>query len=74
MDWFTTRRWTFPGRTGAPWNVFEIKAVPTFVEHIVPPAGDEYAFDVQHYKRHVEVYVSPTGRSVRVFVDGQEVK
>lgn len=44
------------------------------VERVVPPAGEEYAFDVQHWARRVEVSVSPTGRSVRVWVDGVEVK
>lgn len=42
-------------------------------EHIVPPAGEQYAFDREKYKRRIEVYVSPTGRSVRVWVDGKEV-
>jgi hypothetical protein len=28
---------------------------------------------VRHGSREVEMYVSPTGRSVRVFVDGSEV-
>ena len=56
------------------WDVLKIGAQPTFVERIVPPAGEAHAFDVQHYRRNVEVYVSPTGRSVRVWVDGVEVK
>lgn len=40
------------------------------IERIVPPAGDEYAFGVQRWKRTIEVSVSPTGRSVQVYVDG----
>lgn len=40
---------------------------------VVPPAGDDYAFDVDEWARRVVVSVSPTGRSVRVFVDGQEI-
>ena len=43
-------------------------------EHVVPPAGEDYAFDREQWAREVEVYVSPTGRSVRVWVDGEEVK
>lgn len=43
-------------------------------KHIVPPAGEDYAFDVDQWAREVEVYVSATGRSVRVWVDGAEVK
>lgn len=31
------------------------------------------AVKVDHGHRRVEVYASPTGRSVRVFVDGKEV-
>jgi hypothetical protein len=42
-------------------------------ERIVPPAGDDYAFEVERWARDVEVYVSRTGRSVRVWVDGVEV-
>lgn len=44
------------------------------VERIVPPAGEDHAFDRVEWKRRVEVSVSPTGRSVRVWVDGQEIK
>ncbi len=40
---------------------------------IVPPAGPEHAFDVEDWPRRVTVYVSPTGRSVRVWVDGVEI-
>jgi hypothetical protein len=43
-------------------------------ERIVPPAGETYAFTRKRWARRVEVYVSPTGRSVRVYVDGREVK
>lgn len=44
------------------------------VEHIVPPAGEKYAFDRQLWRRRVDVFISKTGRSVRVFVDGEEVQ
>lgn len=43
-------------------------------ERIVPPIGEDYAFDRQKWARRVEVSISPTGRSVRVWVDGVEVK
>ena len=49
-----------------------IRAGRRKVRHVVPPAGDDYAFDVQEWEREVTVYVSPTGRSVRVWVDGKE--
>ena len=40
---------------------------------IIPPAGADHAFDIEVWPVRVEVYVSPTGRSVRVFVNGTEV-
>lgn len=42
-------------------------------ERVVPPAGEEYAFDVERWDHRVEVSVSPTGRSVQVYVDGEKV-
>jgi hypothetical protein len=59
---------------GTDYAVLQVDIVPTHVERIVPPAGEEHAFDVQRYRRRVEVSVSPTGRSVRVWVDGVEVR
>lgn len=41
---------------------------------VVPPAGEDYAFDRDDYPLIVEVSVSPTGRSARVWVNGAEVK
>lgn len=43
-------------------------------DRVVPPAGEEYAFELDRWARTVEVTVSPTGRSVRVWVDGEEVR
>ena len=56
------------------YHVASIDAGPRELVHVVPPAGERYAFDRQEYARRVEVSVSPTGRSVRVWVDGTEVK
>lgn len=42
-------------------------------QRVVPPSGERYAYDRQLWARRVEVSVSPTGRSVRVWVDGVEV-
>lgn len=70
----TTERWGFSDRRGrGVWQCVTVQAVRTRVERIVPQAGEEHAFDVQHWKRTVDVYVSPSGRSVRIFVDGEEV-
>lgn len=74
-DNFKVRRFSYEPRAGR--GIYEnmtIDVVPTFVERIVPPAGDEYAFDIQHHRRRVDICVSPSGRSVRIFVDGNEVK
>lgn len=51
-----------------------VRAGIKHVERIVPPAGEAYAFDVDVWPSTVNVYVSPKGRSVRVFVDGVEVR
>lgn len=50
-----------------------VRAGDRGTEHIVPPAGEDFAYDRQRWSREVAVYVSPTGRSVRVFVDGMEI-
>lgn len=57
--------------TGREW--IKVHAGPRGVERIVPPAGEAYAFDRDLWTREVEIYRSPTGRSIRVWVDGQEV-
>lgn len=43
-------------------------------ERIVPPAGGDHAFDVTRWSNRVEVCVSPTGRSVQVFVNGRKIR
>lgn len=43
-------------------------------ERIVPPAGDDYAFNRDIWMHEVSVYVSPGGRSVRLFIDGNEIE
>lgn len=50
-----------------------VDAGPRPAEHVVPPAGEAYAFDAARWARRVEVSVSPTGRSARVWVDGVEI-
>jgi hypothetical protein len=56
------------------YEVVHIRAGRRGKQRIVPPAGEDFAFDVDRWARRVEVQVSPTGRSVRVFVDGKEVE
>jgi hypothetical protein len=43
------------------------------VKRVVPPAGENYAFDVQKWARRIQVSISPTGRNVHIHVDGTEV-
>lgn len=50
-----------------------IQAGPRPAERIVPPAGEDHAFSAARWARRVEVSVSPTGRSARVWVDGVEI-
>lgn len=54
-------------------EVFVLKAGPLPPERIVPPAGEEHAFDRERWEWDIEVYRSPKGRSIRVFVNGDEV-
>ncbi len=51
----------------------DILAGPLGTERVVPPAGENYAFDRLLWRKHVTVSVSPKGRSVRVWIDGKEV-
>ncbi len=43
-------------------------------ERVVPPAGEKYAFDRMLWRFQFEIYTSPTGRSVRLWVNDKEVK
>jgi hypothetical protein len=67
-DPFDVRRTTFKGYTQ-----LDIGAGQCRTERIVPPAGEAYAFEVPRWTRTVSVAISPTGRSVRVWIDGVEV-
>ena len=58
---------------GGAWSA-KVYAGPLPPKRVVPPAGEDYAFDVAQWNRRVNVYVSPTGRSARVWVDGVEIK
>lgn len=42
-------------------------------ERVIPPAGAKYAFDRDIWDHRIEIYVSPTGRSVQIYVDGERV-
>lgn len=74
---FEVERWTLehPRRPGrGKYAVLNVRAGNRGTERVVPPAGEDYAFDRQLWARRVQVSVSPSGRSVRVWVDGQEIK
>ena len=73
VEWW---RWTDDGSVVGARHAgavhVELHAGRRGVEHF-PADGYAMAHDVQRWARHVTVYVSPTGRSVRVWVDGVEV-
>lgn len=56
------------------YQILLVKAGNRGVRRVVPPAGEAHAFDTIEWSRDVEVAVSPKGRSVRVWVDGVEVR
>lgn len=56
------------------YEVLVVRAGNRGEKRIVPPAGEKHAFMSEQWARRVEISVSPTGRSVRVWVDGVEVK
>lgn len=49
-----------------------VKAGRRKTTRVVPPAGEAFAFDRHDWTRRIEVCVSPTGRSVRVWINGEE--
>lgn len=53
--------------------VAKIRAGHLGTERIVPPAGEDHAFTRDRWRHVIEINVSPTGRSVRLFVDGRAV-
>ncbi len=53
-------------------RVVVVQAGRMHEERVVPPAGDGFAFQREVWDHRVEVYVSATGRSVRVWIDGVE--
>lgn len=76
-QWFDAELGVYEGENCPPkingTEVFCLKAGPLPSERIVPPAGEEHAFDVERWQWDIEVYRSPKGRSIRVFVNGAEI-
>lgn len=70
----TDRQWDVSAASYQGYVQIDVKGGNKGVERIVPPAGEDYAYDLQKWSRRVSVTVSPTGRSVRVFVDGNEIR
>jgi len=73
---FEVDRWTIehphhPDRGG--YHMLNVRAGNRGTEHVVPEAGEDYAYDRDVWARRIQVSVSPSGRSVRVWVDGVEV-
>lgn len=53
--------------------VARVRAGRKKVKRVVPPAGEDYAFDREDWPVDVEITVSPTGRGVQVHVNGERV-
>ena len=62
-----------PDERSGYYRTVVIRAGRHRTERVVPPAGEEHAFDRGLWDHRIEVSVSPTGRSVQVFVDGERV-
>jgi hypothetical protein len=58
---------------GGEYQALHVRAGRRGSTRVVPPGGEDYAYNRPEWARTVGVYVSPTGRSVRVYVDGHEV-
>lgn len=72
-DRLTVHRFTYEYRGGL-YTAAHVMAGRCTTRRIVPPAGEDYAFDAQDWDTSVQVTVSPTGSSVQVYVDGEKVK
>jgi hypothetical protein len=62
----------FPHR-GGTWHNIRVQAGIPKTTRIVPPAGEDYAFDRRDWPVNVEITSSPTGRSVQVWVNSKRV-
>lgn len=61
------------GRSDGAMEIEVRAGIPETVR-VVPPAGEEHAYDRVDWPHRVTVYVSPTGRSVRIWIDGDEIE
>ena len=59
---------------GGVYHAIDVRSGFQGFDRIVPPAGEMYAFYRPRYLHHVQVTVSPTGRSVQVFMDGEKLE
>lgn len=50
-----------------------VQAGARTTRRVVPPAGESYAFDVDVWDYVIEIAVSRTGASVRLFANGTEL-
>lgn len=76
-DYIEPRFLTFGDSPADPlrnYVVAEINAGRKRVERIVPPAGEAYAFDRDCWPVNVQVIVSPQGRSVQVWLNGERIR
>lgn len=69
VRWYRWRQ----GRESGDRRLVKVRAGRWSLRRIVPPAGEAHAFDVVDWPYEVEVAVSPSGRKVRLHVNGHEV-
>ncbi len=58
----------------AGYREINVRAGRKTTTHVVPPAGEAYAYDRDDWAHTIAVSVSPAGRSVRVWLDNREIK
>lgn len=76
--------WVAPPKMGEKWDLrlisfrgyqeVEIVGGKRQTIHVVPPAGEKYAYDREDWSERITVTISPTGRSIRIYRNGQELK
>jgi hypothetical protein len=74
MTWpFETRRYWWEHRPGRFYSTLKVDVAPVGEEPLPPIPGEPGPRTRTVYRRRVEITVSPTGRSVRIYVDGVEI-
>lgn len=74
QDWdLRVGQWRLDRRESGPRAFVDLNVGHRGYETIVPPAGEQFSFERDLWAHEIQVSISPTGRSVRVHVNGKEV-